>query len=678
MKRFIAIVLCALLFFSSTSAQDLKRPETYNYVRGLEAVKAQNYHEALDFLNKEIEESPKNGYAYSWIAVIRQHFEEYGKAITALDLAIKYLPKKDKTYCSWAYITKSQVYQSLYEYDKAITCMNQAIAVDPEDAETYDKRAQLYFELEKYDDADKDYQKMVSIQPGDVMGYMGLGRNEKMRKNYDAAIKQFDYVIKLASEYSSGYAFRGECYLAQMKYNEAAADIVKALSINNDRKAFHHMQEMADSCMAPLVAKLKIESAKSSTDAIWPCYLGVIYERTDQYLKAAEYYKKSYRLEASDVTAYRIANCFDDYGDYVEALRYTDLAIQNDSTNEDYVLLRARINDNMGNAKDAISDMDKYISMQPEHYFGYYRRGRIKDHTGDYDGAVEDYSTSIMLKPEYSYTYLNRGVLYRLLGKYDFAKADFEKIVEIDTLKEENHTPYALFYLDRKQEAIDFMNNLLSKGEDKSICYEAACLYSIMNEKETSIRYLRKALELGNREFNHIHRDRDLNNIRENQEFKDLMTEFEDIHKQEVSANTKTSVNKGATKTAKVLFTKEEGLCKVKCQINGLPLHFIFDTGASDVSISNVEASFMMKNGYLKSSDVIGKQNYMNANGDITEGTVINLRSVNFGGLHLENVKSSVVKNQKAPLLLGQSVLNRLGKIEIDNTSKVLKITYRE
>ena len=127
-----------------------------------------------------------------------------------------------------------------------------------------------------------------------------------------------------------------------------------------------------------------------------------------------------------------------------------------------------------------------------------------------------------------------------------------------------------------------------------------------------------------------------------------------------------------------VPFTKEGGVYKVKCEINKLPLHFIFDTGASDVSISNVEASFMLKNNYLVPSDFIGKQNYLNANGDISEGTVINLRNVEFAGLMLTNIKASVVKNQKAPLLLGQSVLGKLGKIEIDNEKRLLKVTVRK
>ena len=43
----------------------------------------------------------------------------------------------------------------------------------------------------------------------------------------------------------------------------------------------------------------------------------------------------------------------------------------------------------------------------------------------------------------------------------------------------------------------------------------------------------------------------------------------------------------------------------------------------------------------------------------------------------LDNVRASVVRNQKAPLLLGQSVLGRLGKIEIDNPGQKLVISHK-
>ena len=44
--------------------------------------------------------------------------------------------------------------------------------------------------------------------------------------------------------------------------------------------------------------------------------------------------------------------------------------------------------------------------------------------------------------------------------------------------------------------------------------------------------------------------------------------------------------------TTEVPFTKESGVCKVKFDINGLLLHFVFDTGPSDVTISMVEATY--------------------------------------------------------------------------------------
>lgn len=151
MKHLITLI-CLFFCVITSSAQDkdIKRPDTYNYTRGVEAIQQENYKEALEYLNKEIEENPKNGYAYAWIAAIREYYQEYGRAITALDLALKYLPKKDKTYRTWVYTSKADVYKELDEYDKAYECMSLAIATDPTEVRSYDKRAQLLFEQEKY------------------------------------------------------------------------------------------------------------------------------------------------------------------------------------------------------------------------------------------------------------------------------------------------------------------------------------------------------------------------------------------------------------------------------------------------------------------------------------------------------------------------------------------------
>ena len=121
---------------------------------------------------------------------------------------------------------------------------------------------------------------------------------------------------------------------------------------------------------------------------------------------------------------------------------------------------------------------------------------------------------------------------------------------------------------------------------------------------------------------------------------------------------------------------RDGGVSVIPCSVNGLKLSFIFDTGASDVSISMTEATFMLKNEYLNESDIIGTQNYLDANGNINQGINIILREVEIGGLKLFNVKASIVKNLQAPLLLGQSALSKLGPIQLDlqtNTLTILK-----
>lgn len=676
MRQFILSIL--VLCSSAMLADNIKRPDSYNYSRGVEAINNNNAEEALDYLNKEINEHPDNGYAFAWIALVRNFNEEFGRALTAANIAVKKIPSKDKEYKAFAYGTRAQVYLNLEDTIQALKDYSQAINIVPDDDRFYNQRAQVYYEQGKYDLADKDYLKMISLKEGDVMGYMGIGRNANAQKRYEDAIKQFDYVVKLEPNYSSAYSFRAESYIGLKKYNEAIDDVISALGIDRDRKAFYELQELADSAFEQTVAKLKVQKIKEPNEQSWDYDLGIVYERAAKYNKAIAYYKESLEKESNIITASRISSCYDELGDYDKALEYCDQAIALDSVKSDYLYQKANILDNAGRSKEAIRVMGEYIANNPDMAEGYYRRGWFEDHSGNVEEAIEDYTMAITLQPNEAYAYLNRGVLYRLKGENAKAESDFKQVVRLDSIPEDAECSfYAYYYLGQKDKAIEVLNTALDKDK-KGNCYDAACLYSVMGEKEKALSYLRQSLEDGYRRFAHIKRDRDLNNIRNTEEFKVLMKEYEKKHLQEIAADADGDDSAYELKVEEIPFTKEGGVCKVKCAINGLPLHFIFDTGATDVSISSVEATFMAKNDFLSSSDIIGKQNYQTADGNITEGTVINLKDVKLGSLHLNNIKASVVRNQEAPLLLGQSVLSKLGKIEIDNTKNVLRITHKQ
>lgn len=120
---------------------------------------------------------------------------------------------------------------------------------------------------------------------------------------------------------------------------------------------------------------------------------------------------------------------------------------------------------------------------------------------------------------------------------------------------------------------------------------------------------------------------------------------------------------------------KKDGVTYVWIEVNGIPLKFIFDTGASSIFISPAEALVLIKQGTLDENDILGKENYQDATGGISEGTIINLKEVKIGNKILKNVQASVSDNIESPLLLGQSALEQFGSIEIDNRN--LKIILK-
>lgn len=673
MKRaFIVLFFLMSLFFKAHS-EDIKRPNIYNVQRAIEALNNNNKEEALEYIDKELSSNPKSGYAKTWKALIQTDNQEYSYALTTIDEAIKYLPKKDNEYLALAYGIKGMIYTNIEEYDKAISVYEKAIEKCPNDINLYEKRAELYYRLGNYDLSDKDYDKIIKLDEGYITAYMGIGRNKSEQGLYDDAIKTFDYVIKLANDYSSAYSFRAECQIKKHYYNLAIDDILKALSIDGDDKAFYLMVELAQKNNSELLTKLKIKQVKEPNEPYWPYCIGVVYENLEKYDQAIIYYSKSLEIERDPIIYNRLSECYYSLGNFTKSLELIDNALETDSLNNNYLFTKSDILYELGKVDRAIKTMDLYITNDPEFYGGYYRRGFYKQNIKDYTGAIEDYTTSIILNPNNAYSYIGRADMYRQTGDKEKYLSDCRKIIEIDTIPQINScAQFAFLELGEIEKAKEFMNKIIELDtNNEGAYYDAACLYSRIGDKDKALLNLRLCLEKGFRRFYHIELDDDLDFIRNEKEFKELI----DKYKNEVKNKSQIEIAY-KQKNIEIPFIKDGNVLSVKCKINNLPLYFIFDTGATDISLSDVEAAFMIKNNYISEKDIIGRQQYLTADGSIIEGTVINLKKIELGELELNNIKASVVKNQKAPLLLGQSVFNKMGKFEIDNEKMKIKITY--
>ncbi len=123
---------------------------------------------------------------------------------------------------------------------------------------------------------------------------------------------------------------------------------------------------------------------------------------------------------------------------------------------------------------------------------------------------------------------------------------------------------------------------------------------------------------------------------------------------------------------------KEGGVYKVPCNVNGVKMKFIFDTGASTVCMSQTMAQFLLDGEYLSVNDIKGIGQSVVADGTIVNHAVVTLRDIEIGGLHLKNIKATVLESQNAPLLLGQTAISELGRITIDGDKLIIHTADNE
>ena len=119
--------------------------------------------------------------------------------------------------------------------------------------------------------------------------------------------------------------------------------------------------------------------------------------------------------------------------------------------------------------------------------------------------------------------------------------------------------------------------------------------------------------------------------------------------------------------TSLKMIKTNSGVFEIPATINNvLKIYFIMDTGASDVSISPDIVLTLIKAKAISDEDWLEGQYYKFADGSIAKSKRLIIRSLRIGNIEVKDVEASIANSIDAPLLLGQSALSKLGRIQID------------
>lgn len=639
---------------------------------------------ALDLLDGQLEETPDNAEAYMLRARVRGRNSEYALALTDINKAIKVnKPKRSGIPNSILYEYKSVVYLSMSDYDNALKFIKIAyeLALKSKGYEYALQRiseeyAALLFCIDDYDGSYAVCKEMLSRDETDLSAMCGLARCMIACSKYHEALEMLDRCRRFDAEYYEIYKLRLSAY-DHLGETDKAIDAAVVWLEKDEDVDMDTIIGIAMKHKAYSLAKTR-EALKSSENPIVLEYLMIcIYEQSHDYECAIRGYNDMEAKYGHDylVNLGRIKN-YAALGMTESVLAECDELVAMGYDTMTYSV-RGDALRRSGRYEEAVEAFTDYIDLHPLSADGYYARGWCHELSGDDDMAMADYNTGIDLDQSYAYIYLMRGTLLLKRSEKAAAAWDFEKVLQIDTVAGSSSCAmYALHFLGRDDEAEAWMQRMIdSDPDDCGNYYDRACLFARMGKTDESVAALETALKKGYCDFAHIEHDDGMEPIRDRDDFKKLIAEYSLKQEERISRMENTAdMEKDSLVTEVSIARRAGGTFEVPCEINGLSLNMIFDTGASDVTISSVEANFMLKNGYLGECDIKGKRYYQVADGRLAEGAVISLKEVKVGDAVLRNVDASVVDGQKAPLLLGQSVMERFGIITIDNINGKLII----
>jgi non-specific serine/threonine protein kinase len=307
-------------------------------------------------------------------------------------------------------------------------------------------------------------------------------------------------------------------------------------------------KQIVDMLMLKLTPTEKIVLTKRSTvnAEAFDCYLRArdfLYQRSKKSMHfALQLFQKAIDLDPRYAEAY--AGLGETYSSlYLDQERneaWLDKAIEaslkalmyDSSLSEAYTALgHSYFNKKMYD--DAITSAQKAIELDPNNFSGYWLLGRIY-HNGDRDKeALELFQKVVKLNPDFYSVYGDLQIVYSRLGETEKYKEIvqtslkvYERYLSQHPYDARGHMYFAvdLAQVGRKEEAkIEAAKALELSPEDPLMLYNATCFYSQMNEKKLAVDSLRNAFSVGYANYDWLKRDTDLDPIRNEPEFLELM-----------------------------------------------------------------------------------------------------------------------------------------------------------
>jgi len=360
---------------------------------------------------------------------------------------------------------------SLGDKEKAEELLKGIIASHPDHIPSRRALADLYLSLQKLDEAEDQLREAVKVQEDNSQLFADLAYILKRRNNFSDALSLYFHALELNPNNVIRYYDIGDTLLA----------------------------------------------------------LGET-ERAISYLRKADQIDPN-----NSLVCYDLGRAYFDIGNYEQCKAASKAALQSDPemlNGRTNLGLNATINIglaylNLGKLKEAEHCFRKNLLLTTSSYFNL---GLALHRQKKYDEALQNFLRAVELVPDDAEYWDLVGNAYLELKQLDEAQKALEKAIEIDPTYPLAHYDLGVVFSrikGRESDAMKMFRQAITLNPDIHLPYYAiACLYSLQNRKRSALDYLRKAIQQGFKDREHLDNDHDLDSLRDDDEFQKITKEM--------------------------------------------------------------------------------------------------------------------------------------------------------
>lgn len=515
MKKFLAaaVVAASISSMAAHSQQSIDNPMTQAM---------------LDVYAKELEANPKDADIYFRRANEYYKFNQYLRALADVDKTLEYAPAGNRDLKFQAYMLRADIYQMLDKHREALADFSEALKLDPTSFMALYQKANEEYALGDYSAAKSDYTRLRSTNPRSVEALTGLARVAVKENDLGRASEYMDGAVEMMSADSDIYIRRASVRRMQGNNTGAVEDLLMAISIDNNTRAFQELIDMANVDYPAVISAISTSISYAPQQGMLYYIRGFIAQAHDHYASALADYRK-----LIDQNMYEYAGLYNSMAQcqlalcrYPQAIDNIDHAISMDGgKNGEFYATKARILYAQGKNSEAM-DALKQASLRGYSSTNVDELQALVDYAaGDFEKANDIYAAMIVDHPEVMRNYIYRAwVLADGLKQPANAQTLYNRVVSMTADSDngekassplsavQSYRGFALLFSGDRQGALEWAKGLYSdyRDTDGYLNFVIACLYAQASVADPSIsssekydltaqaiKSLERALQLG-------------------------------------------------------------------------------------------------------------------------------------------------------------------------------------